>query len=117
MSGRETDMVQYIWIKDFDKIRMTIILEIIKSYILTIFNSLRASAENVTTAVTTHNKVSTLSSLAQLHENYEASAQNTISGNTYNLLHLICEKLQWKPSFRQCVTVLMCVFMRVFMCG
>lgn len=80
MSGRETDMVEYIWIKDFDKICMTIIL-------------------NVTTAVTTHNKVSTLSRKAQLHENYEASAQNTISGNTYNLLHLICEKLQWKPSF------------------
>lgn len=104
-------MVWYIWIKVFDKI-FIIIFEIIKTYILRIFNSLKASAENVTTAVTTHNKVSTLSSLAC----YEVSTQNTISGNTYNLLHLFCEKLQWKPIFWQCVTVLMCVFMCVFMC-
>lgn len=82
-----------------------------------IFNSLKESVENVTTAETTHNKVSTLSSLAQFHENYKASAQNTISGNTYNLLHLFCEKVQWKLSFWQCVTVLICVFMCVFMSG
>lgn len=76
MSGRETDVVWYIWIKIFDKI-FIIILEMIKTDTLTIFNSLKESAENVATAVTTHNKVSTLSSLVQFHENYGARAQNT----------------------------------------